>query len=93
MSGECDKCGEHTLECGCKRKAFLIKEINEEKKSFEQLVEEKAGCFEFAWNGYIHLYKECDKRCECKDCQAIDNLKTDFDAIYTPILMDSKVQK
>ena len=22
MSGECDKCGEHNLECGCDRKAF-----------------------------------------------------------------------
>ena len=46
MKGECGKCGEHTLECSCKR------------KSFEQLVEEKAGCFEFAWNGYIRMYEE-----------------------------------
>lgn len=41
-------------------------------KSFEQLVEEKAGCFEFAWNGYIQMYEEGEKRCECKDCQVDD---------------------
>jgi len=58
MNHECDLCGEHTLECSCKR------------KSFQQLVKEKAGCFEFAWYGYIRIYEEEEKRCECKDCQA-----------------------
>jgi hypothetical protein len=51
------------------------------RKSFEQLVEEKAGCFEFAWNGYIRMYEEGEKRCECKDCQAVNKLKADFDTI------------
>jgi hypothetical protein len=76
MSGECDKCGEHCLECSCKR------------KSFEQLVQEKAGCFEFAWNGYIRMYEEGEKRCECKDCQAMDKLKADIDEIYTRVPID-----
>jgi len=38
-------------------------------KTFEQLVKEKAGCIEFSWYGYIRLYEEGEKRCECKDCQ------------------------
>lgn len=32
--------------------------------------------------------KEEEKRCECKDCQAIDKLKADFDAIYTRVAID-----
>lgn len=43
-------------------------------KSFEQLVEEKAGCFEFAWNGFIRLYEEGEKRCECKDCKLMKSI-------------------
>ncbi len=42
--------------------------MDEERKSFEQLVSEKAGCFEFAWNGFIRIYEEGEERCECKDC-------------------------
>jgi len=45
---------------------------SEERKSFEQLCEEKASCLEFAMNGYIRMYEEGEKRCECKDCQRLD---------------------
>mgnify|MGYP001562922495 CR=1 FL=1 len=57
--------------------------MNDKKKSFEKLVEEQAGCLEFAWNGFIRIYEEGEKKCECKDCKAIEKLKSDFDAIYT----------
>lgn len=40
----------------------------ENRKSFDQLVKEKAGCAEFVWNGYIRLYEEGEKRCECEFC-------------------------
>lgn len=62
--------------------------MNEERKSFEQLVSEKAGCLEFAWNGYIRIYEEGEKYCECKDCIAMNKLKNDFDNIYTRIPID-----
>lgn len=62
--------------------------MNEERKSFEQLVEEKAGCFEFAWNGYIRMYEEGEERCQCHDCVAINKLKSDLDAIYTRVPID-----
>jgi len=42
--------------------------MQEQRKSFEQLTAEKAGCLEFAMNGFIRLYKEDEKRCECNDC-------------------------
>lgn len=61
MNNECDKCGEHCLDYRC-------------KKTFEQLVAEKSGCFEFAWYGYIRMYEEGEKSCECKDCQLIDKM-------------------
>jgi hypothetical protein len=51
----------------------------EERKSFEQLIAEKASCGEFAWHGYIRIYEEGEKRCECKDCQEPSKLK-DHDA-------------
>lgn len=57
--------------------------MNEQRKSFEQLVSEKAGCFEFAWYGFIRMYEEDEKRCNCKDCIALDKLKEDWDKIYT----------
>jgi hypothetical protein len=68
MSGECDKCGEHCLDCKC-------------KKSFEQLVSEKAGCFEFAWHGFIRIYEEGQPRCECKDCISIKKLNNDINKV------------
>lgn len=62
--------------------------MNEEQKSFEQLVAEKAGCLEFAFYGYIRMYEEGEERCQCKDCIAIDKLKADIDAIYTRVPID-----
>lgn len=41
------------------------------RKSFDQLVSEKASCAEFAWNGYIRIYEEGEKRCECENCKMI----------------------
>ena len=58
------------------------------RKSYEQLIEENAGCFEKALNGYIRIYEEGEKRCECKDCQAIDKIKSDFDGICTRVPID-----
>jgi len=57
--------------------------MNETTKTFEQLVAEKAGCFEFAWYGFIRMYEEGEKHCECEDCRAVEKLKDDFDKIYT----------
>lgn len=48
--------------------------MDEDRKSFEQLVEEKATCGEFAWNGFIRLYEKDEKVCECRDCVAITQL-------------------
>jgi hypothetical protein len=56
-----------------------IKEDNQEKyprdtfvrKTFEQLGKEKAGCVEYAMNGYIRIYEEGEKLCECKDCALV----------------------
>lgn len=45
--------------------------MKDHRKSFEQLVKEKAGCVEFAFYGYIRMYEEGEKRCDCKDCQAL----------------------
>ena len=56
--------------------------MDETTKTFEQLVAENAGCFEFAWYGFIRLYEEGEKRCECKDCVAMGKLNNDLDAIY-----------
>ena len=56
--------------------------MNEVNKTFEQLVSEKAGCFEFAYYGFIRLYEEDEKKCECNDCIAMDKLREDFDKIY-----------
>lgn len=57
--------------------------MDEERKPFEQLVAEKAGCFEYAWNGYIRIYEEGEERCKCKDCAAIEKMNEDLDKIYT----------
>jgi len=38
-------------------------------KSFEQLVKEKASCLEFAMSGFIRLYEEGQKKCECNSCK------------------------
>ena len=35
MSGECDKCGEHALECRCKRRAFQHLPGNENPQFLE----------------------------------------------------------
>jgi hypothetical protein len=40
-------------------------------KSFEDLVKEKASCMEFAWNGFIRIYEDGEKKCECDSCKAI----------------------
>ncbi len=43
-------------------------------KTFEQLVKEKATCLEFALNGYIRLYEEGEKKCECHSCKKLNGL-------------------
>lgn len=40
-----------------------------ENKSFEQLVKEKATCFEFALHGYIRIYEKNEEPCKCRDCK------------------------
>ena len=37
-------------------------------KTFEELVKEKATCLEFAMNGFLRIYEEGEKRCECQSC-------------------------
>lgn len=85
MSGECDTCGEHTLDCKCPMpwERRWIDRVKAEKmfpkspkKSFEELVDKNAGCCEFAWNGFVRLYEEGEKRCECKDCKLMEDLRT-----------------
>ena len=58
--------------------------MNEDRKSFEQLIAEKAGCFEFAWNGFIRLYEKDEKLCECKDCKAMADLNNQFNSFVKP---------
>lgn len=57
--------------------------MKDDFKSFDQLVAEKAGCFEFAWNGFIRMYEQGEKRCECKDCLAMDKLNEDLKNVVT----------
>jgi hypothetical protein len=52
-------------------------------KSFEQLVEEKAGCFEFAWNGFVRLYEEGEKRCDCRECKLLEELDVKSNLKYS----------
>jgi hypothetical protein len=40
------------------------------KETFDRLIKDKAGCIEFAWNGFIRIYEDGEKRCECKGCVA-----------------------
>ena len=40
------------------------KYMEDERKTFEQLVSEKAGCFELAWNGYIRMYEQGEEKCQ-----------------------------
>lgn len=47
--------------------------MNQEKKSFKQLVDEKAPCYEFVFNGFIRLYKEGEMKCECYFCKPYDD--------------------
>ncbi len=58
MSGDCEKCHEHTLDCKC--------------KSFEQLISDKVTCLEFAMNGYIRIYEKGEKRCDCQSCFSLN---------------------
>lgn len=39
---------------------------------FNRLVEEKATCLEFAWNGWIKIYEPGEKPCECQSCFCIN---------------------
>lgn len=42
------------------------------RKSFEQLTEEKADCFEFGMNGYPRIFEQGEiNNCKCKSCIAI----------------------
>ena len=36
--------------------------------TFDDLIAKNAGCIEMAFYGFIRLYEEGEKRCECKDC-------------------------
>lgn len=39
-------------------------------KSFEELVEQKASCAEFALNGFLRIYEEGEENtCECVTCK------------------------
>lgn len=40
-------------------------------KLFDRLVKEKATCIEFAWHGFVRLYEEGEKPCECASCQKL----------------------
>lgn len=55
--------------------ATVKSNMDEQRKSYDQLVAENATCFEFAWNGFVRLYKEGENPCECKSCVAIEELK------------------
>jgi hypothetical protein len=41
MSGECDKCGEHALECGCKQNIKSKRLTLEDRKKIEELLHKK----------------------------------------------------
>ena len=41
--------------------------MDERDKLFQELIENKAGCIEMSWNGFINLYTEGES-CNCKDC-------------------------
>lgn len=61
------------------------KYMEDERKTFEQLVSEKAGCFEFAWNGYIRIYEQGEEKCQCKECKALDEIPTNLNTIFPSI--------
>jgi len=42
---------------------------------FKKLIEKKATCLEFAWNGFVRMYEEGEKKCECNSCKLILELK------------------
>ena len=45
-------------------------------KTFEQLVEEKATCVEFAWHGFIRIQEEGRLPCECQSCKVLKEIQT-----------------
>ncbi len=52
MSGECDKCGEHAVECGCSRRWY---ETEEGKQQLLDIINKK---FSFGKDGTIYC-REC----------------------------------
>jgi hypothetical protein len=45
--------------------------MSERDDIFNGLVEKKADCLEFALNGFIRIYEEGEKRCECRSCESL----------------------
>lgn len=55
--------------------------MEDKRKSLEQLISEGAGCVEFAFNGYVRIYEEGEKRCECKDCLIFKQLNEKIETV------------
>ena len=69
MNGECDKCGEHALECKCKntKKNINRKITFEDRKIIEDLLHKNTRHYEICKRIGIHktsLYREIKK---CKE--------------------------
>lgn len=55
----------------------------DEHKSFEQLAAENASCSEFAYYGYIRIYQEGEKRCDCAQCKSLDEFNDNMNKHVT----------
>ncbi len=63
--------------------------MESKSKSFDQLVKEKASCQEFAWNGFIRIYEEGEKQCECEQCQLIKKWNENLDKCKTSMKIEN----
>ena len=46
--------------------------INEERdKLFKELIARNASCTEMACNGFIKIYENNEKTCDCDDCKKL----------------------
>lgn len=74
MSDECDKCGEHALECGCNRKAFKNLPSNENPQFFED---------------GKRIYLDLKKKYPKKNNKDLDNILNGLCAALTCLMYDN----
>lgn len=74
MSGECEKCGEHALECGCERKSFQHLSGNQNPQFLED---------------GKRIYLELKKKYPKKTNKDLDNILNGLCASLTCLMYDN----